>query len=63
MKNGDVVQLKSGGPTMTIVDIVATIITVTWFDHFKEIKEAKFPVETLHIVTREQVRSSNPSDW
>lgn len=63
MKNGEVVQLKSGGPIMTIIDIVATIVTVIWFDHFNIIKEAKFPVETLHIVTREQVRSSNPSDW
>lgn len=50
MKNGDVVQLKSGGPTMTIIDIVATIVTVIWFDHFNIIKEAKFPVEALKVV-------------
>jgi uncharacterized protein YodC (DUF2158 family) len=50
MKNGEVVQLKSGGPIMTIIDIVANIVTVTWFDHFNAIKEAKFPAEALKVV-------------
>lgn len=49
MKNGDVVQLKSGGPRMTVIDIFNNLITVTWFDDSNNIKVTKFPIESLQI--------------
>lgn len=55
MKPGDVVQLKSGGPIMTVtdadtVDGVSTIWTV-WFDQSKKEQRSHFPAATVQIYT------------
>jgi uncharacterized protein YodC (DUF2158 family) len=42
---GDVVQLKSGGPRMTVEEIVDRCVTCSWFD--KEQKKGQFNPATL----------------
>jgi uncharacterized protein YodC (DUF2158 family) len=54
IKKGDVVQLKSGGPEMT-VNFVENSYGVeeaacTWFINNKK-ESSRFPVETLTLVT------------
>lgn len=59
MKVGDVVQLKSGGPTMTVRVVKKTqvqeneifICTCQWFDnvHGVDVSSAEFDVEQLDI--------------
>lgn len=54
-KPGDVVQLKSGGPKMTVVDIAADQyspsdkpqVWCTWFDDKKKRESDSFPPESL----------------
>jgi uncharacterized protein YodC (DUF2158 family) len=50
MKVGDVVQLKSGGPAMTIEVVTKTtegvIVRCVWFDS-AEAKRGTFPAATL----------------
>lgn len=47
-KIGDVVQLKSGGPTMTVSETNdAGMAVCTWFDSEHELKEHAFNQEIL----------------
>ncbi|WHH50610.1 DUF2158 domain-containing protein [Pseudomonas sp. Ap32] len=52
-KKGDVVVLKSGGPNMTVTDVVAEFRTglplakCSWFDASNELKHENFLVETI----------------
>ncbi|EME9804124.1 DUF2158 domain-containing protein [Vibrio alginolyticus] len=46
---GDCVQLKSGGPVMTISDIDGTTVRCQWFDDKQEVKTRDFRAETLEI--------------
>ena len=48
LKVGDVVQLKSGGPKMTIADTKPNPagILCTWFDK-AEVKSSRFPPQSL----------------
>jgi len=49
-KIGEVVQLKSGGPLMTVEDINAhDMINCIWFDG-RGRKSAAFPAATLKVV-------------
>lgn len=48
---GDTVKLKSGGPVMTVTDIVkdqrrGDVVWTTWFDGSKKLNDS-FPPETL----------------
>ena len=57
IKKGDVVQLKSGGPDMTVNFVESSSgveeAACTWF--FKNKKESgRFPVETLKLVSPSQ---------
>ncbi|MGA1303200.1 MAG: YodC family protein [Cyanobium sp.] len=47
-KVGDVVQLKSGGPMMTITSIEANhgLLSTTWFDGTRQEKES-FPLDAV----------------
>jgi uncharacterized protein YodC (DUF2158 family) len=36
LKVGDIVELKSGGPAMTVHEVSGTVITCTWFDEAKQ---------------------------
>jgi uncharacterized protein YodC (DUF2158 family) len=54
-KTGDVVQLKSGGPKMTVKQYTArdtggSIVRCQWFEGGKH-QEASFPGESLDAVT------------
>jgi uncharacterized protein YodC (DUF2158 family) len=46
---GDVVELKSGGPTMTIEHVGQAEVTCVWYDyqHSHEMKSRQFRPETL----------------
>lgn len=45
-KIGDVVQLKSGGPLMTVFEIDGSSVHCRWFDGHDE-KASSFPSEML----------------
>lgn len=45
-KVGDEVQLKSGGPVMTVTSIGTESLQCTWFKN-DEVKRDAFPVEAL----------------
>lgn len=49
MKIGDVVQLKSGGPWMTVTEVGEKKVICTWFVDNK-CEHAAFVVETLELV-------------
>jgi len=54
LENGDTVQLKSGGPVMTI-DTIATDngqqgATCSWFDDDNRIQKRWFPLTSLNKV-------------
>ncbi|WP_374527784.1 YodC family protein [Acinetobacter sp.] len=47
-KIGDVVQLKSGGPTMTVSETNdAGMVLCTWFDAHSELQEQAFNQELI----------------
>lgn len=49
LKEGDEVQLKSGGPVMTIdsIDESASRASCVWFDSKQNMQNAKFALHTL----------------
>lgn len=47
-KTGDVVQLKSGGPWMTVVGVEDGEVSCTWFDKDNLLKSNEFDEETLN---------------
>jgi uncharacterized protein YodC (DUF2158 family) len=47
IKVGDLVQLKSGGPVMTVAFIDSNGAKCVWFDDHNQEKEKVFPLETL----------------
>jgi uncharacterized protein YodC (DUF2158 family) len=53
-KVGDTVQLRSGGPKMTVTNIGDRYGTLTvwcaWFDNVKKLEET-FPVESLRAIS------------
>lgn len=46
-KNGDLVQLKSGGPTMTVKKTMGSSIYCIWFSTEGVLQEAVFPPDLL----------------
>jgi uncharacterized protein YodC (DUF2158 family) len=57
-KVGDVVQLKSGGPLMTVTGFGAggdgkERVNCTWFDEKQNEKNGAYPAETLEIYKEE----------
>lgn len=56
LKVGDVVQLKSGGPHMTVNGFVGSsgqMATCTWFEK-NDHKQGNFAVDALKIVREEE---------
>ena len=51
-KIGDTVQLKSGGPIMTIKSIDESGIRCQWFagEHFDKVESHPFPPDSLKLV-------------
>jgi uncharacterized protein YodC (DUF2158 family) len=58
-KVGDTVQLKSGGPIMTVTNVRSGIYTCTWFDG-TEVKVSGFPEDALIPTTAGGPMSSPP---
>jgi uncharacterized protein YodC (DUF2158 family) len=48
-KVGDLVQLKSGGPTMTVDELSGTRVWAVWFSAGAKRERELFAVETLFI--------------
>ncbi|MCY4085337.1 MAG: DUF2158 domain-containing protein [Actinomycetia bacterium] len=44
---GDIVELKSGGPLLTVTDVTGDAIEATWFTEAGERKEGTFDPITL----------------
>jgi uncharacterized protein YodC (DUF2158 family) len=62
---GDLVQLKSGGPKMTVEKLEGSEVSCVWFDGTNP-KYGIFPVNTLKIYESPQGKSSSyspPSQW
>ena len=59
-KEGDVVQLKSGGPTMTIIvlDNSSGEATCSWFEGRKPTEDI-FDVVALELSTKQQPKSES----
>jgi uncharacterized protein YodC (DUF2158 family) len=55
-KIGDIVQLKSGGPEMTVTGVYEDTILTTWFAESHEEKGA-FPLDAIVIHQQEQTKS------
>lgn len=53
LKIGDVVWLKSGGPSMTVVRLRQSMVTVVWFGNVNESidkpQTAKFYADALNV--------------
>ena len=49
-KIGDVVELKSGGPDMTVVAHTGGGLSCIWFDDDQGLHDGTFPPETLDLV-------------
>ena len=54
---GDVCQLRSGGPYMTMVKNIAGDISCAWFLPAGGIMEAKFPALCLRAVDMDKLRA------
>lgn len=52
MKRGDIVQLSSGGPHMTVVEVEMHKIAanVAWFSKDDQIQHSWFPVDCLSVI-------------
>jgi uncharacterized protein YodC (DUF2158 family) len=65
-KPGDVVQLKSGGPFMTIIKLAAGTADCEWFDDKKNPQERRFAVTSLKLretPQRAQAGGASGSPW
>jgi uncharacterized protein YodC (DUF2158 family) len=53
-KIGDIVQLKSGGPNMTVVKVEGGWVNCMWFagEHFDKVTSFSFPPDTLQLVDK-----------
>jgi len=49
-KNGDIVKLKSGGPKMTVYQVLRGNVDCTWFDENNNQQYSKFGNETIEKV-------------
>jgi uncharacterized protein YodC (DUF2158 family) len=47
MERGDIVRLKSGGPSMTVLEIGEKTTRCQWFTLFGEIKDQVFANDTI----------------
>lgn len=52
LRVGDVVELKSGGPSMTIIGIDKGLTAVRYFDMDQELIETTFPAGSLSVTER-----------
>jgi uncharacterized protein YodC (DUF2158 family) len=50
---GDVVRQKSGGPVMTVTNLLPNAIQCNWFDDAGELHVAAFPAGELEKVQRD----------
>lgn len=50
MQPGDVVQLKRGGPLMTVQSVDSSGVICTWFDDKHKLQNARFPQVMLEKV-------------
>lgn len=54
LKIGDVVKLKSGGPTMTVTKIEDEYVYCKWFqgEYHDKVDSGNFPPDSLHLVVK-----------
>lgn len=54
LEEGDLVQLRSGGPVMSVqvIDLAACLCKCLWFDQRGELQECSFALSALHQVNR-----------
>lgn len=59
---GSVVQLKSGGPKMTVVELTASSATVQWHQDNAGFKKESFPVAALKLVDADDDSEDDDED-
>ena len=47
VRTGDIVQLKSGGPSLTVLEVKGETVTCIWFDADLHVQQATFGAELL----------------
>lgn len=47
IEEGDLVALKSGGPYMSVVQLLPTAAVCMWFDSSGQLQERTFPLSAL----------------
>jgi uncharacterized protein YodC (DUF2158 family) len=47
LHEGDLVQLRSGGPDMTVKTVWGDWVVCTWLDSYGELQSAGFPIATI----------------
>jgi uncharacterized protein YodC (DUF2158 family) len=62
-KIGDVVQLKSGGPHMTVVALTPFYITAAYFDNVNRLTDSQFPPEALRPVNTEPIEEPEDTSY
>jgi uncharacterized protein YodC (DUF2158 family) len=46
-EKGDIAQLKTGGPRMTVQDVMPEMIACSWFDKSDKLQHGTFVAESL----------------
>jgi uncharacterized protein YodC (DUF2158 family) len=64
---GDVVQLKGGGPVMTVTGLRKTLhgddeVMVTWFDSNDKAQTAEYPPAALKVYVDETLEMSDEDE-
>lgn len=59
---GSVVQLRSGGPKLTIIYLANNIATVQWFQEGAGFKKEEFPVAALKLADDEDDEDEEDED-
>ena len=59
MKKGDIVQLNSGSPELTITEIIGDNATVTWEHDTEGTQVADFPLACLSITNSKVWEEAN----
>jgi uncharacterized protein YodC (DUF2158 family) len=60
---GDVVQLKSGGPHMTVTALHPFYVTAAYFDNDNRLTDSNFPPDALQPVSTEPIQEPEDTSY
>jgi uncharacterized protein YodC (DUF2158 family) len=62
MNVGDVVKMKSGGPAMTVVEVMPGMVSCAWFRVTPQLAPTAMATHNLIVVYHELAKDSFPVD-